>query len=1161
MGEHLENRHVSDLTNFFENLQRTNHSVSTMPLTSESTDSISTMKTVKEMAKHFENSTSGNVLNFSNVQKLQNIQTIRGKSQYKASKSKELKAGDQVEVKSCKFNNKISEYVCDKNISATSSIRNLANNTERSKTITTSEDLQKKSKQFMSSSIKISEKINKEDGLFRSSEPIQKVSPKNTKGDELEEIRKNLLSYMDKINEMMQNDGYNIDSGNNEIEICVKDKPEIIDKQDIGVLEEACNFSIFENKNALIENYTEEEKQILGNDLLKATAVTSTGDIDNIDRTSSESGIFDEASNSSDNIYEEVFIDSNDHLYLNCNFYGLYPKYHINESTLYKNHVLSNYQLTDTKNKLKCIIEEMIQSEKEYILDLSIIIFEYQKLVKLDGISNYEDIFGNIEDIYKLQLEFSKQLELSNQPEDVLKTFCQHETLFNMYPTFFKQTLDGSHVLEKYSDLLQKIQKKTNNPQNLSFYLVKPLQRLVKYKMFLESIYKELEEEQRGIWDTFKALKIVEWTLYCGNREVAISSISNSPLKPEEYGAFKKEDTFSLVSPKKLKVAVYLFSKVVVFATKTKCTSRFQYWNSISISSLGIVLTHDKTLHLVDFENKSKKINYVLKAKSKKLKDAWSKEVENILWKEFEVQKASTMSISSDWTGSVDTIKSEEVISTHSENNSSENSSNTGSVKNLQNIEEMYEEIKNKKAGSSEDLENYDNGACCNSISNCEDLYKNSKQISNCKKTSGGISNETIENCNGKPIQATHLYENLNDIQKEVIEKYGKNGLSHKDEASNVVTFGYITKSIGNESGFFDEAANGSDSIYDDVYDDSDDITDDHSYTNCNCYGFYSKNLINKSVLYEESVLSNDQSADTKNKIKFIIEEMVQSEKKYILDLEIIIYEYQELFKLSGISDIEEIFGNIEDIYNKQLLFCKQLELAKEPEDILKCFSQHESLFNMYPIFLKQTLSASHVLEKYEEALQKVQKKTNDPLNLPSYLLKPLQRLVKYKLFLENIYKQVQREERVVYDSFEALKIVKWSLSLGDREVAISSIANSPIKPEEYGAFKKEDKFLLVSPKKLNVVVYLFSKFVVFATKTECSNRFQYWNSISIKSLSMVLTYDKTLHLMDYRNKSKKLNYILQARTESLKKFWAKEIQGILWKEFEAEREKRLMTL
>ncbi|XP_030765034.1 uncharacterized protein LOC115889218 isoform X2 [Sitophilus oryzae] len=245
MGEHLENRHVSDLTNFFENLQRTNHSVSAMPLTSDSTDSISTMKTVKEMAKHFENSTSENVLNFSNVQKLQNSQIIRGKSQYKASKSKELKAG---------------EYVCDKNISATSLIRNLATNTERSKTITAGENSQKKSKQFMSSGIKISEKINKKDGLFRSSEPIQKVSPKNTKGDELEEIRKNLLSYMDKINEMMQNDGYNIDSGNNEIVICVKDKPEIIDKQDIGVLEEACNFSIFENKNALIENYTEEEK-------------------------------------------------------------------------------------------------------------------------------------------------------------------------------------------------------------------------------------------------------------------------------------------------------------------------------------------------------------------------------------------------------------------------------------------------------------------------------------------------------------------------------------------------------------------------------------------------------------------------------------------------------------------------------------------------------------------------------------------------------------------------------------------------------------------------------------------------------------------------------------------------------------------------------------
>ncbi|CAH1961991.1 unnamed protein product [Acanthoscelides obtectus] len=192
---------------------------------------------------------------------------------------------------------------------------------------------------------------------------------------------------------------------------------------------------------------------------------------------------------------------------------------------------------------------------------------------------------------------------------------------------------------------------------------------------------------------------------------------------------------------------------------------------------------------------------------------------------------------------------------------------------------------------------------------------------------------------------------------------------------------------------------------------------------------------------------------------------------------------------------------------------------------------------------------------------EEVQEDFDDRLDFSAYLLTPLQRLGKYILFLENIQNQFEALGIPVDITKAALEIVKREMTKGNDFVAIESIYNSPISRLDYGTFVMRENFTIIKPRKMEVMVFLFKNIIVFTNADQKEmETFYYLDSIKTNDLRIATFDDLTLHLTDFtkskrKNRSIKYSYVLEAKSDKIKKLWKKTIEDILWQQLYMAKE------
>nr|CAI5841884.1 unnamed protein product [Callosobruchus analis] len=214
-----------------------------------------------------------------------------------------------------------------------------------------------------------------------------------------------------------------------------------------------------------------------------------------------------------------------------------------------------------------------------------------------------------------------------------------------------------------------------------------------------------------------------------------------------------------------------------------------------------------------------------------------------------------------------------------------------------------------------------------------------------------------------------------------------------------------------------------------------------------------------------------------------------------------------------------------------------------------------EVLFTKYPSYLKNKPRADMVLRTYSHIIKKIQEDLDDRLDFSAYLLTPLQRLGKYILFLENIQNQFQSLGISIESTLVALDIVKREMTKGNDYVAIESIQNSPISKLDYGTFIMRENFIILKPRKMEVMVFLFNNIIVFTnTDPREMETFYYLDSIKTNDLRIATFDDLTLHLTDFtkskrKGRSIKYAYVLEAKSNKIKNMWKRTIENILWQQ------------
>ncbi|XP_063370488.1 uncharacterized protein LOC134658780 isoform X2 [Cydia amplana] len=149
--------------------------------------------------------------------------------------------------------------------------------------------------------------------------------------------------------------------------------------------------------------------------------------------------------------------------------------------------------------------------------------------------------------------------------------------------------------------------------------------------------------------------------------------------------------------------------------------------------------------------------------------------------------------------------------------------------------------------------------------------------------------------------------------------------------------------------------------------------------------------------------------------------EIVQTENVYVEDLRQVVEGYlHEWRRFTTFSEDEltELFNNIEDIYNFNRSLCEELNTCRlDATCIARCFVNNTSGFSVYTSYCTgypRTMARLAALAGKSQSAREFRERQlalGHPLPLASYLLKPVQRILKYHLLLQNVVKQCATRE------------------------------------------------------------------------------------------------------------------------------------------------------
>ncbi|XP_076007989.1 dynamin-binding protein isoform X2 [Genypterus blacodes] len=171
------------------------------------------------------------------------------------------------------------------------------------------------------------------------------------------------------------------------------------------------------------------------------------------------------------------------------------------------------------------VIEELLQTEKDYIKDLQMCVKEIIQPLQRKRVQNvdFEGLFGNISSVIDLSQRLFQTLQdmdsigevfldFKVELEDVYKIYCQnHDDAISLLETYEKDESIQSHVLECLERLRAMYREwgKTNYI-NLGSFLIKPVQRVMRYPLLLMELLGATPESHHDRLQLTKALQAVK---------------------------------------------------------------------------------------------------------------------------------------------------------------------------------------------------------------------------------------------------------------------------------------------------------------------------------------------------------------------------------------------------------------------------------------------------------------------------------------------------------------------------------------------------------------------------------------------------------------------------------------------------------------------------
>ncbi|XP_034828190.1 triple functional domain protein-like [Maniola hyperantus] len=334
------------------------------------------------------------------------------------------------------------------------------------------------------------------------------------------------------------------------------------------------------------------------------------------------------------------------------------------------------------------------------------------------------------------------------------------------------------------------------------------------------------------------------------------------------------------------------------------------------------------------------------------------------------------------------------------------------------------------------------------------------------------------------------------------------------------------------------------------------------------------------------------------------VNELLHTENVYVERLRHVVEDYiPEMTKedipptLKGMK--ADIFANIERIcrFHAEEFLPALRDCENDLRKLGQCFRRFEQRFNMYVMYSRNNKRATRLVYEHKHFFQERQLELGDRLDLSSYLLEPVQRIPRYKLFLDDLVKTYTNyeNERCESDSrisklsvdsdetggsngessdadetpLESLKLAKTMiecvLTAVDGIMALENITDCPpyLNLLNQGRLLRQNEFYAMDSARRRrqlMRVFLFDKLVLITAvyrKQLTVEFFIYKDHIPVDDLGITAKeHDQYKFSIWYKKRNLK-SYKLETREPAIRNAWVEEITSLLWEQ--AMRKKELL--
>uniref|UniRef100_A0A8C5T076 Pleckstrin homology and RhoGEF domain containing G1 n=1 Tax=Malurus cyaneus samueli TaxID=2593467 RepID=A0A8C5T076_9PASS len=299
-----------------------------------------------------------------------------------------------------------------------------------------------------------------------------------------------------------------------------------------------------------------------------------------------------------------------------------------------------------------------------------------------------------------------------------------------------------------------------------------------------------------------------------------------------------------------------------------------------------------------------------------------------------------------------------------------------------------------------------------------------------------------------------------------------------------------------------------------------------------------------------------------------VVQEILETERMYVQDLKCIVKDYLDCItdqtKLSlGTEERSALFGNIRDIYRFNSELLQDLENCEnDPVAIADCFVSKSEDFHIYTQYCTNYPRSVAALTECmrNKALAKFFRERQEALQhslpLGSYLLKPVQRILKYHLLLHEIENHLDKDTEgydVVLDAIDTMQRVAWHINDMKRKhehairlQEIQSLLTNWKGPDltSYGELVLEGTFRIQRAKNERTL-FLFDKMLLITKKRD--EMFAYKAHILCGNLMLVEVIPKEpLSFSVFHYKNPKMQHTVQAKSQQDKRLWILHLKRLI---------------